>query len=279
MSAIDDKETSVHDSDPVELYEFLGSYKNYYYTSAAEAFVFNGTTYTPIADLSRNSIKAGTNTEENAAVKITMPVTTELIADYGFQTTPPKLLLNIIRIYRDLLPYETNYRVYWRGPVTNISIKQRKATLDVPSIFSSVLGASCPSFYFQSPCNHVLFDPQTCGVPRVDNSVSTTVQQVLAGGQVVKMNSYGTFAPNEFVGGEILIPSQNERRMIIGADDGNCELTVNYPFGRIAAGTAVQFTRGCDHAWKGHCKTRYNNTPRFGGHPLVPPVNLFESGF
>lgn len=279
MSAIDDMETSVHDSKPVELYQFLGSYKNYYYTSAAEPEVFEGITYIPMPDLSRNSVKAGTNTEENAAVKVTMPVTAELIADYGFQTTPPRLLLNVIRVYRELLPYETNYRVYWRGPVTNISIKGRKATLDVPSIFSSVLGASCPSFYFQSPCNHVLFDPQTCGVPRVDNSVSTTVLQVLAGGQVVRMNSYGSFTPDEFVSGEIYIPSQNERRMIIGADVGNGQLTVNYPFGRIAEGTPVQFTRGCDHAWKGHCKTRYNNTPRFGGHPLVPPVNLFESGF
>lgn len=279
MSAIDDMEESVHDSMPVELYEFLGSYKNYYYTSAAEPYTFDGRIYLPIPDLSRSSIKAGTNTEDSAAVKVTMPVITEMIADYGFQTTPPRLLLNIIRIYRGLTPYESNFRVYWRGPVTNISIKGRKAQLDVPSIFASVLGASCPSFYFQSPCNHVLFDPDTCAVPRAANSVDTTVLQVLSGGQVVRMADYGSFSPDEFVGGEILIPSQSERRMIIGADIGNGELTVNYPFGRISQGTAVQFTRGCDHAWKGHCSTRYNNTERFGGHPLIPPINLFESGF
>lgn len=279
MSAIDDMELSIHDSMPVELYEFIGSYKNYYYTSASESFQYDGRTYIPIVNLSRTSIKTGTNTDENAAVKVTMPVTTELITDYGFQTTPPKLELTIRRIYRELTPYESNFRIYWRGPVTNISIKGKNAQIDVPSIFSSVLGASCPSFYFQSPCNHVLFDPDTCGVSRVANSVSTTVLQVLSNGQVIRMNSYGAFTPDEFVAGEIYIPSQNERRMIIGADIGNGELTVNYPFGRIQQGTAVQFTRGCDHAWKGHCKTRYGNTDRFGGHPLIPPVNLFESGF
>ena len=279
MSAIDDMEASVHSSMPVELYEFLGSYKNYYYTSAAEPYLFDGRTYLPIADLERNSVKAGTNTEENAAVKVSMPITTDIITDYGFQTTPPRLLLNIIRIYRELTPYESNFRVYWRGPVTNISIKKKTATLDVPSIFASVLGAACPSFYYQSPCNHVLFDLDTCGVSRVDNSVSTTVAQVLSSGQVIRMNSYGVVPATDFVGGEIYIPSQNERRMIIGADISNGNLTVNYPFGRITQGTPVQFTRGCDHAWKGHCKTRYNNTPRFGGHPLIPPVNLFESGF
>lgn len=279
MSAIDDMELSIHDSMPVELYEFIGSYKNYYYTSAAEPFQYDGRTYIPIVSLTRTSIKTGTNTDENAAVKVTMPVTTELITDYGFQTTPPKLELTIRRIYRELTPYESNFRIYWRGPVTNISIKGKTAQIDVPSIFSSVLGASCPSFYFQSPCNHVLFDPDTCGVSRVANSVSTTVLQVLSNGQVIRMNSYGAFTPDEFVAGEIYIPSQNERRMIIGADIGNGELTVNYPFGRIQQGTAVQFTRGCDHAWKGHCKNRYGNTDRFGGHPLIPPVNLFESGF
>ena len=279
MSAIDDMELSVHDSMPIELYEFLGSYKNYYYTSGSQAITFDGRLYQPIANLERTSIKTGTNTDENASVKVTMPVTTELITDYGFQTTPPKLELTIRRIYRGLTPYESNFRIYWRGPVTNISIKNRNASLDVPSIFASVLGASLPSFYFQSPCNHVLFDPDTCGVSRVANSVSTTVIQVLEAGQVIKMTSYGAFTPDEFIAGEIYIPSQNERRMIIGADISNGELTVNYPFGRIAQGTAVQFTRGCDHAWKGHCKTRYNNTPRFGGHPLIPPVNLFSSGF
>lgn len=279
MSAIDDMELSVHDSKPIELYEFLGSYKNYYFTSAAESFTRDGRVYQPIADLSRTSIKTGTNTDENAAVKVTMPVTVDLIADYGFQTTPPKLELTIYRIYRGLTPYETNFRIYWRGPVTNISIKNKKATLDVPSIFASVLGASLPSFYFQNPCNHVLFDTDTCGVSRAANSVSTTVIQVLEAGQVIRMATYGAFPATDFVAGEIYIPSQNERRMIIGADIGTGQLTVNYPFGRIAVGTSVQFTRGCDHAWKGHCKTRYANTDRYGGHPLIPPINLFSSGF
>lgn len=267
MSVIDDLETSVSGSQPVELYEFLGSYKNYYYTSAAEPYIFEGATYIPMPNLSRNSVKTGTNSEENAAVKVTMPVGADLIADYGFQTTPPRLDLRLMRIYRGTTPYESNFRVLWRGPVTNISIKGKNASLDVPSIFASVLGSSIPSFYYQTPCNHVLFDPDTCGVPRVPNSVSTTVIQVLSGGQVVRLASYGAFTPDEFIAGEIYIPNQNERRMITGADVGNGELTVNYPFGRIAPGTAMQATRGCDHAWKGHCKNRYNNTLRFGGHP------------
>lgn len=278
MSAVDDLETSVNDNQPIELYEFLGTYKNYFYTSDGLPVLFNGRVFEPLRRLSRSPVKAGTDTEESASCRVTIPVRSDLIADYGFQTTPPKLGLNILRVYRNLLPYETNYRTIWTGPVTNISIKGNSAILDIPSLFSSLLGSSCPSVNFQTPCNHVLYDPDTCRVPRVPNSVDTTVASILSGGMVIRLLSYGAFPPSDYVSGEILIPSQSERRMVIGADDGTGELTVNYPFGRIVQGTAVQVARGCDHAWKGHCLTRYGNTKRFGGHPVIPPVNVFESG-
>jgi len=278
---IDARELSTHDSLPVELYEFIGSYKSYFYTTAAEEILFNGRIYLPIAGMGRNNIKAGTNTEDNITAKITIPVKTDLVADYGFQVTPPRLALTVYRIYRDLTPYENaaNHRIYWRGPVMNISIKGRNAILDVPSIFSHALGASVPTVYFQSPCNHVLYDPLTCKVPRVANSVDTDVLNVSSAGQVVVLKNYGSFPVSEFVGGEIYIPSQSERRMVIGADSATGEITVNYPFGRVQSDTPVQITRGCDHAWKGHCLTRFNNTRNFGGHPLIPPLNIFETGF
>lgn len=41
MSDYDDKEESVGDSAPFELYEFVGSYRNYYMTSDVLAHVFN----------------------------------------------------------------------------------------------------------------------------------------------------------------------------------------------------------------------------------------------
>lgn len=279
VSAIDLRELSVSDSLPVELYQFLGSYKNYFYTSAADPVIFQGRTYLPMAGLTRTNIKAGTNTEDNATAKITLPVNSELIADYGFQITPPKLDLTVFRIYRDLTPHENHFRIYWSGPVMNISIKGRNATLDVPSVFAAALATTCPSMHFQSPCNHVLFDPLTCKVPRAANSVDSVVTNFSARGQVLVLQSYGSFPLAEFIGGEIFIPSQSERRMVIGVDSGDGEITVNYPFGRVSTGVAVQITRGCDHAWKGHCKTRYDNTINFGGHPLIPPLNIFETGF
>lgn len=277
--SIDDIEASVHDSLPIELYEFVGSYKNYFFTSAAEPVVFSGRTYLPVPGMARSDVRAGTSTEDNIVCKVTLPVNTDVIADYGFQVTPPRLFLTVYRLYRDQLPYETNYRIYWKGEVTNISIKGRDAVMDVPSVFASVLASACPSVYFQTPCNFVLYDPDTCKVPRAPNSVDTVIDEVLASGQVLKLLSYGAFPVTEFIAGEVYISSQSERRMVIGADLGTGEITLNYPLGRAVVGTAIQITRGCDHAWQGHCKTRFNNTENNGGHPLVPAINVFETGF
>jgi hypothetical protein len=278
MTAIDDKEISVHNSAPIELYEFVGSYKNYYFTSTYDSFFFKDHSYIPVPGMIRSSIKAGSNADDNATAKITLPVENDLIADYGFQVTPPKLQLNIYRIYRDLTPYNSNFRLYWTGPVTNISIKGTIATLDVPSILSNNLGSHCPSVFFQTPCNNVLFD-ELCGVSRDANLVNTTITSLDITKRIFQLASLGAFTATDFIGGEIYITAQNERRMIVAADVGTGNITVNYPFGRGNIGDGVQITRGCDHAWKGDCKNRYNNTSRFGGHPLIPALNLFESGF
>lgn len=275
---IQDSEDSVAASQPIELYEFIGSWKSYRLTSDAELQTFKGQAYSPIAGMKRGDERAGSNNDTTATVQITIPTFSELIADYGFQVTPPKLRVNIWRMYRDLLPFENNYELYWSGPVTNISVKGHNAVLDVPSILTQALGLACPSIYYQTPCNWTLFDPQTCGVSRVLNSVDTTIASVLSGGQVMVLSSYGAFALTDFRGGEVQIASQNERRMIIGVDTGTNEVTFNYPFGRAAVGTPVQITRGCDHSWMGDCKNRYDNTDRFGGHPLIPAINLFSSG-
>lgn len=279
MTAIDDKELSVDSSLPDELYKFIGSYKNYYLTSSPVPITFQGQTYQPIVGLKRSNVKAGTNTEDKITVKITMPIQSELIVDYGFQITPPKLDCTIYRIYKDLTPYDSNFRIYWEGPVSSISIQDTDATVSIPSIFSNALSGACPSIYYQTPCNFVLFDNDTCGVSRVANSVSTTIVEISADGLTIRLASLGAFLADEFVAGEILVPSQSERRMILEGNLGTGALSVNYAFGRLQVGDTVQATRGCDHAWKGDCKNRYANTSRFGGHPLIPSINLFESGF
>lgn len=275
MSEYDDYELSDDDGQPIELYEFVGTYKTYYYTSAAEALVFLSKTYLPVPGLKRSTVKAGTSDEDNSDVTLDLPISNTLIKDYGFQTTPPSLVLTIYRIHRG----SSVPAAYWRGPVTQISLNGLKARVRVPSRFGYILQGNVPNVYYQPPCNNILFD-ERCKVSREDNTVNTTVQSVT--GRVIVVQSIGAFPANWFRGGEIVIPATNERRMIIDQDTTDLrKLTVNYAFARISFGVAVQVASGCDHDFRSvNGCPKYSNQKNFGAMPFMPGEsnNPFTTG-
>lgn len=275
MSEYDDFELSADDGQPVELYEFVGTYKTYYYTSSAENYLYLSKTYLPVAGLRRSTVKASASDEDASDVTLDFPISAQLIKDYGFQTTPPSLMLTIYRIHRG----GTEARPYWRGPVTSISLAGLRARVRVPSRFGYIMQGSIPSVYYQPPCNHVLFD-DLCKVNRAANTVNTTVQSVT--GRVIVVDDIGLFPSGWFLGGEIVIPATNERRMIVAQDTVDLrKLTVNYAFARLSFGTAVQVVSGCDHSFTsaGGCP-KYNNRKNFGGDPFIPGEtnNPFTTG-
>lgn len=271
MTIYSDKELSIHEGQPVECYEFAGTFQTYRYTSADVSLTLGGNVYTPLA-LERSSIRAGTHDEDNIQVQVRCPITATVVKDYGFQITPPALWLTIYRAHRGT-DFAVDFAKYWQGPVTNISIEGDLAIFTIPSAFASALAGSLPSIFYQTPCNHVLFD-SGCKVSRASNSVDATVVDI--SGSVVQISTNGGFPDGFFLGGEIADTSSNNRRMIIAhAAD---QLTVNYPFGKLAVGTPVQVTAGCDHAFNGDCKSKYDNQINFGGHPFIPSVNPFAEG-
>lgn len=272
MSDYDDKELSVDDSAPFELYEWVGTYRNYYMTSDSIPHVFNRQTYNPVPGLKRSTLKAGTHEEDNIDLTITLPITEQIVKDYGFQTTPPALDLTIYRFQRDAATYVP----YWKGPVASIVINGEDATIRTPSKFGNILQGNIPNVYVQPPCNNVLFD-ERCKVSRAANSVSTVVS--IVDGVNITIASIGSFPNGWFVGGEIAIPARNERRMIV-AQSGQL-LTVNYAFSRIAVGTSVEVTAGCDHSYiSANGCPKFGNQLNFGGCPFVPGEsnNPFTNG-
>lgn len=272
MSDYDDKEESVDDSAPFELYEWVGSYRNYYMTSDAITHLFNSQNYNPVPGLKRSTLKAGTHEEDNIDLTVTLPITEQLVKDYGFQTTPPSLDLTIYRFQRDAATFVP----YWKGPVASIVINGETATLRTPSKFGNVLQGNIPNVYVQPPCNNVLFD-ERCKVSRAANSLSTVVS--IVDGTTITIPSIGSFPNGWFVGGEIAIPARNERRMIVA--QAGAVLTVNYAFSRIAAGTSIEVTAGCDHSFTGATGCpKFNNQINFGGCPYVPGEsnNPFTNG-
>lgn len=264
-------EASKHDGKPVELFRYEGTYQNFYYTSGQKVISFQApdeaspNDYIPLA-MKRSGVPQTTQDDDNAEVTIEMPVSTDLVAIYGFQISPPALFLTI---YRGHAPGE--YVRYWSGEVENIQVARGTATVRVPSGLASALSTDFPNVYYQTPCNHTLFDPR-CGVAPEDWTVTTSIDAI--DGVNVTVDDIGTL-DDMMLGGDALLPS-GERRMIV-AQTGNV-ITLNYPFASADPTDAITLMTGCDLAWAGDCKLRYDNTRRFGGFPFIPPKNIFRTG-
>lgn len=269
-------EVATFNGKPVELYYFEGEYQTYVYTSCEidwpQALEGSEDLVTFVAiPIKRGTMKVGTQDDDNLDLTIELPVSSQLAQDYAFQTTPPTLQWTIYRIHRD----DDELIVYAKGEVTNIKVNGDTAILQTPSILASALDGSCPSVWFQTPCNFVLFDPDTCGVPRADHSVSTLAMSV--DGRAIGVQSDGGFPDGYFVGGEILSTVSGESRMIISHVGNN--LTVSFAFAELVEGAPVEVTAGCDHDWAGDCATKFANQLRCGCYGrFTPPDNPFVSG-
>lgn len=265
-------EQSKHGGKPIELFRYVGTYQNFYYTSGQMPIEYQApdelapNTYVPL-NTRRSAVGQMTQNDDNSEVTIEMPVSTDIVAIYGFQISPPDLELTIFRGHN---PGE--YVRYWSGKVENIQVVKGTATIRVPSELAAALGADFPNVYYQGPCNHSLFD-ERCGVPFEDWSASTLITAI--NGKTLTLAEMPLALDGQLVGGDCLLPS-GERRMIV-AQTANT-IMVNYPFAGAELGGEVMLAAGCDLAWKGDCKVKFNNTARFGGMPLIPPLNIFSSG-
>lgn len=264
-------EQSVHGGKPIELYRYAGTYQTFRYTSAQTPISFQADdelvpyTYTPIA-MKRTGINQVTPNDDNGDVEIELPVTTDLVSIYGFQIAPPSLELTLFRYHNS-----AEFIRYWNGDVENINVVKGTATIRIPSRLAAALAADFPNVYFQTPCNHTLFDAR-CGIDISLWSQTTTIGTV--SGRNLTVGSVGALS-GKLVGGDALLPS-GERRMIVSQT--GTSIVVNYPFSQAAPSDSIILAAGCDLAWAGDCLTRYNNTARFGGYPFTPTVNIFTSG-
>lgn len=271
MSTFDDLEQSVSDSVPVEAYKFIGSFKTYRYTSTnAPIDVASGPggeieRYRPVA-VTRSRIKAGTQEDKGLALDLEIPFDTEVVLDYAYSQTPPKLLLEI---YRQQSREPTAFSLYWRGLVRGFQVTDRVAKIQVPSIFSLALQGVVPSVYYQSTCNHVLYN-ERCTISRAANKFDTIVGGVA--GTTINLPTSPT-TDGDLAAGEIVNNRTGERRLILS--NVGTVLTVGYAFVDIRPGDNITLYRGCDHSLA-TCKAKFNNVINFGGHPYIPPDNPFE---
>ncbi|WLJ71050.1 hypothetical protein [Sphingomonas phage Kimi] len=271
MSDYDDLEESVAASAPVEGYKFSGTFRDYLYTSANRKIeIATGPggaleRYYPVA-VTRSRIKAGTQEDENLSLDLEIPFDTDVVLDYAYAQTPPKLRLEV---YRQQSDNPAAFTLFWQGVVRGFNVAGRLAKVQVPSIFSLALQGEIPNVYYQAPCNHILYD-ERCSVSRATNMAARVVGGV-SGVTINLTSSPGTDA--DFAAGEIVNMRTGERRLILS--NVGAVVTIGYAFVDIRPGDNVQLFRGCDHSLA-TCKAKFNNVINFGGHPYIPADNPFE---
>lgn len=272
MTYIDD-EKSIADAQPVELYKFVGTYANYLYTSGPQSIDYDDgsgdvdITYEAIT-IERSEVRTGTHEDDGLNITVKMSPLQTVVQDYGFTVSPPKLKLIIYRVE----PGGTI--IYWTGPVNNVQVDEDgRASLMCPSVLGNALVGNVPHVFYQTPCNHVLYDSR-CGVDFAANSNVTTITAISADGRTISVASIAAL-DGKLLGGELDLGT-GERRMIV-AQTGT-DITVNFPYARATVGGACTIAAGCDLAYDGDCKNKFNNQIRHGGFMCIPPINPFADG-
>lgn len=264
--AYQDDETGLTSGRPIELYKFTGTYNSYFFTSWNEQVVSGGQTYVPLA-VDRNKLKVATQEQSENALEITMPFDHPLVTEYAYQNAPPDLLFELIRAHET---DPSDNVTLWAGRVTGFSVEGRTAKLKVPALMSYALNGNTPTPRYQAPCNHILYDTR-CGVDPALNQHITTITQIT--GNIITVATY-PWAANDAIAGQMISPA-GEQRMIVSTV--GTDITVTYPFAGLQVGDNVTLRKGCDHAFDGDCKNKFNNGARFGGFPIVPARNPFTS--
>jgi hypothetical protein len=252
-------EQSVSNNRPQELYQFIGSYTNYYYTSASQPLTYLSNTYIPAA-IERTDIIPAVQ-DQKSDITIQIPATDPIVLAYGVPTPPEKLELTIHR-YQEV---SGEASVIFKGNVSSVTITSNiMAELTIPSIFTDALNKQFPGIYYQNQCNNVLYDAR-CGLNRNSFSVITTLTSII-GTKQVSVASVGAYSLGELKAGYIQCGQDN--RLIV--EQTGTTLTLNQGFhSSVIPGLPCTLYVGCDHRIS-TCRTKFNNVINFSGQNYIP---------
>lgn len=272
MSSFFDDETGLDTANPIELYRFSGSLATYTYTSSNRTIAYHAPTsatletYNPIA-LSRGDIVLGDVTDRNE-LKVSLAINNQIIQDYAFNIAPTDDLT--IEIYRQNGP-TGDVNLIFAGVVAGISVVGLKATITCPSLLTNYLDSEFPNIYYQSLCNHHLYD-SGCGADRAAFTITTTVTAMIDS-ETMLCTMAGTLPDGYFTAGEVF--TATDRRLILSHTGPT--LVLNWPFRDINPGDPIQISAGCLHDIQ-TCNDKFGVMLNFLGWPYIPYINPFVVG-
>lgn len=172
-------------------------------------------------------------------------------------------------------------QLVFRGQVRAVREEEGRLLGECAGLLS-LLDGSLPRWPIHPECNHVLYQPETCGVNRarfetraclvsLSDGVFPPVVRVewLDPGSVPQTRDYFAHGWVEAGAG-----ATYEARPILSsqpvAGREEVDLELNAPLRYAQVGQPLQVIPGCDGAWA-TCRGKFDNSTHFGGFPFAPP--------
>lgn len=267
----DSFETSADSGQPIECFEITAGAQVFRYTSAPDSQTIGANTYTPKA-ISRETRVDGPDNRKRD-FRFRLPTTDAVSQLYVGDLPGIRTRVKLFRFHRNDTPTPEVVQEF-DGFVNGVSWEDaNKTTVFTCRVALATAVRQVPPRTYQKPCNHVLYESNTCKVDDTDPAFQASGVSVSGqSGSVLTVVGLGAYASGWFTGGYVEVVGSNEYRMILN-DDGAGNLTLLVPFAN--APTTVNVYAGCDHSIA-TCKTKFDNVVNYGGFAFVPTKNPYE---
>lgn len=249
-----------------ELFKIIiGGVPTLFFTSGIMPVVFQGHSYTPVP------IKRGHFAVERSLKAIKVSIALPVSDAFGAYIASAPYNSTRIEIWRAFTSNpDSSAKMIFIGRVQSIQISNYVANVTCQSS-SSGLARKFPGIFYQTTCNHMIFD-RGCGLVKGAFALPVVVSGAV--GTVLTIPDISAFPDNAFQGGTMAY-LQEER--LITAQVG-IEVTILIPFTASDMENAeVTLYPGCDGT-AGTCRG-YDNEANFLGMPYIPTRNPILWGF
>ncbi len=269
-------ETSIAQSEPVELYEFSYQSQTQYYTSTETNITLNGQTYTA-TPLQRSEVMSSSEIDKNS-LKVVAP--DQFPISLLFQAGPPNDVVTLVvkRVQLGALN-GTNTVIIWAGRVMTVTWPPLKSELNCEALFTALRTGGLHRIYTVN-CPYALYGSE-CQV--IQSGFTTTKTDVTQSGNVLTSSSFNDQPSGYYAGGVLswqYSPGKYALRGIkshtqgTGGAPGTMEITYELP--NFGGSETVTVTAGCDHTFS-TCGSKFANQPNFGGFPYMTQKNPWGS--
>ena len=265
----DAQETSVEDSQVLELYQFVFGAETFRFTSYNEDINWSGLLYTA-TQISRSETQ---NSVEDAINQLTVTMTLDNPVAQKFIANVPGDVGSVLVLRANANDVAEETIVLFEGFVASVKFDGELQAQVLCNPSTNVFQRAGPRFTYQGICNHVLYDAG-CKIARSAFDYTGLVSAV--SGSTITVNGLAAQGVGWAVGGFVQAPTAapEDKRMILS--QAGDVLTLLLPFSITVLGTQVDVLAGCDHSLT-TCNTKFSNVINFGGFPYVPRKNPFNT--